>query len=115
VGREAGLRDRDILELSDHQTSDAYSDLEKSALDYAIALSDTPAEVSDALFESLREQLSEAQLVELTAVIALENYLARFNRGFDVKAEGLSDSAVCPLPDHHLARNGPGPNLTRAG
>jgi len=115
VGREAGLGDRDILDLSDHRASDAYSELEKLALDYAIALSDTPAEVSDALFDALRERLSEAQLVELTAVIALENYLARFNRGFDVKAQGLSEGAVCPLPDHHAARSGAGSGLTRAG
>ena len=114
MGREAGLGDREILELSDHRASDAYSELEKLALDYTVALSDTPAEVPDALFEALRERLSEAQLVELTAVIAFENYLARFNRGFDVKAEGLSEGAVCPLPDHHAAGSGAAPDLTRA-
>ena len=104
MGREAGLTDRDILDLSDHRASDAYSELEKLALDYALALSATPAEVSDELYAALAAQLSEKQLVELTAVIAYENYLARFNRGFAVEATGLSEAAVCPLPDHHAAR-----------
>lgn len=65
-----------------------------------MALTDTPAEVPDALFERLREHFDEAQLIELTATIAWENYLARFNRGFAVEAQGFSEGAVCPLPDH---------------
>jgi alkylhydroperoxidase family enzyme len=71
-----------------------------------VALSDTPAQVPEALFEALRAQLSEAQLVELSAVIAFENFLARFNRGFAIEAQGISEAAVCPLPDHHAARAG---------
>jgi alkylhydroperoxidase family enzyme len=81
-----------------------FSELEKLALDYAVALSETPAEVSDGLYEKLAAQLSEAQLVELTGVIAFENFLARFNRGFAIQAMGYSEGAVCPLPDHLTAR-----------
>jgi hypothetical protein len=36
--------------------------------------------------------------VELTAVIAFENYLARFNRGFGIEPFGYSKGHVCPLP-----------------
>lgn len=38
--------------------------------------------------------------MELTAVVAFENFLARFNRGFAVEPFGFSQGAVCPLPDH---------------
>ena len=69
-------------------------------LDYAIALTETPAVVSDALFAELRKHLSEAEMVELTAAVAFENQLARFNRGFDVQPSGLSEGAFCPIPDH---------------
>jgi 4-carboxymuconolactone decarboxylase len=100
VGRDEGLTDRDVLELADHRESDAFSELEKLALDYALCLCDTPAEVPDTLFEALRQHLDEGQLVELTATAAWENYLARFNRGFAVEAEGFSGNAVCPIPDH---------------
>ena len=57
-----------------------------------------------ALFDALRSKLSEKQIVELTAVVAFENYLARFNRGFAIEALGYSKGSVCPIPDHHLAR-----------
>ncbi len=48
----------------------------------------TPAAVTDAIFDALRPHFSEAELVELTATIAMENYRARFNRSFDVEAQG---------------------------
>jgi len=58
----------------------------------------TPVEVSDALFARLREKFTEAQLVELTATIAWENYRARFDHAFGVKAEGFSEGSYCSLP-----------------
>ena len=103
MGRAEGIRERDLLELTNHRESDAFSELEKLALDYAVCLSNTPAEVPDELFEKLRALLDEAQLMELTATAAWENYLARFNRGFAMEAEGLSGGAFCPIPDHRAA------------
>lgn len=104
MGRNEGLEERDVLELANHRDSDAFSELEKLALDYALCLSATPAEVPDELFEALREHLDEAQLLELTATVAWENYLARFNRGFAVEVQGFSAGAICPIPDHHAAK-----------
>ncbi len=100
MGRGEGLGETDLLEIGDHRKSSAFSEVEKLALDYALALCETPAEVPDALFDSLRQHLDEAQLVELTATIAWENYLARFNRGFAVEAAGFTEGAFCPIPDH---------------
>lgn len=53
--------------------------------------------------QTLLEHFSEEQLVELTGVIALENFRARFNRGFDVADQGFSEGAVCALPEAHPA------------
>lgn len=58
----------------------------------------TPVEVPDELFQSLRAQFTEAQLVELTATIAWENYRARLNHAFGLEAEGFSEGAYCALP-----------------
>ena len=63
--RELGLDQDTLLGLSDHRSLDSLSELEKLALDYAVALSDTPAQVSDELYAALRGHLSEKQLVEL--------------------------------------------------
>jgi alkylhydroperoxidase family enzyme len=106
VGRAEGLTERAVLDLSHHRESGEFTELEKLALDYALALSETPVVVTDELFEALRAQLDEAQLMELTATAAWENYLARFNRGFAVESQGFSDGAVCPLPDHRVAKVG---------
>ena len=90
--------ERQVLELASYRTSDAFSDLERQVVEYADRLTATPADVPDDLYESLRSQLGFAALVDLTAEIAIENYRARFNRGFDLHAQGYAEGMVCPLP-----------------
>lgn len=67
-------------------------------LEYADAMTQTPVEVPENLFADLRAKFDEAQLVELTANIAWENYRARFNHAFGIEAEGFTEGAVCALP-----------------
>ncbi len=93
------MTETQIMELSSYRESGAFSELEKSVLDYAVALSQTPAEASDELVATLRKNLDDKQLVELTAMIAWENFRARFNRGFAIEAQGFSEGACCPLPE----------------
>lgn len=93
------MTERHIAEIGDHRTSDAFSELQKTALDYAVALTRTPADATDELVAELRRHLDPRQLVELTTVIAWENFRARFNRGFDVASQGFSEGASCPIPD----------------
>jgi alkylhydroperoxidase family enzyme len=92
------VTERHIAELAGYRDSDAFSPLQKTALDYAVALTNTPANASDELVAELRRHLDERQLVELTTMIAWENFRARFNRGFDVAAQGFSEGAACPIP-----------------
>ncbi len=92
------MSERHIAELADYATSDTFSELQRLALDYTTALSQTPANASDELVEALRKHLDEKQLVELTTMIAWENFRARFNRGFDVAAQGFAEGASCPIP-----------------
>jgi len=73
-----------------YKDNDVFTELERAVLEYAELLTRTPAHVPQALFDRLRTELSERQLVELTNAIAWENYRARFNRGFDVKSDQLS-------------------------
>ena len=72
--------------------------LEKLVLDYATGISRSPVDVPDELFERLRAQLDEAQLVELTSIIALENYRSRFNWAFGIEGQGFSEGAYCVRP-----------------
>ena len=100
MGSSEGLSEEKILAVPRHRESAAFSALERLVLDYAEALTRTPAEATDAMVEALAGELSHESLVELTAVIAWENFRARFNRGFDVASQDFAEGAVCPIPDH---------------
>ena len=98
ISRRAGLSDELLLALPVYRTSPLFTELEKLVLDYAVAVTRTPVDVSDELFAKLREHFDEAQLVELAAAIAWENYRARFNRVFGVRPVGFCEGAFCALP-----------------
>ena len=85
--------------MARYEESDAFSEVERVVIRYAVAMTKTPVDVSDALFDALRAHLDEGQLVEITAAIAWENYRARFNHALAIKAQGFSDGAFCALPE----------------
>jgi AhpD family alkylhydroperoxidase len=99
TARRAGLSDEQLLALPRHRESELFSEPEKLVLDYAAAMSRTPARVSDELFAALREHLDDAQLVELTNLIALENLRTRFNVGLGIGSAGFSEGMVCAVPE----------------
>lgn len=99
IGRDSGVGEDQLRDLARYEESEAFSPLEKLVLGYAEAMTRTPAEIPEDLFEALREHLGEAPLVELTAAIAWENYRARFNHAFGLGSQGFSGSAYCPLPE----------------
>ena len=57
-------------------------------------MTDTPANVSDDLYERLRNQFSEEQLMQLGGQIAFENYRARWNRIFNVESDNLYEGGT---------------------
>jgi alkylhydroperoxidase family enzyme len=75
--------------LPDYATSPLYSEAERTALHYADAMTITGREVTDEMFDSLREFYNEDQLVELTAIIAWENASSKFNRALRVPSQQL--------------------------
>jgi 4-carboxymuconolactone decarboxylase len=98
ISPEAGVDEADLRELPTYASSERFSALEKLVLDYATAMSRSPVEVPDRLFDELREHLDEAQLVELTSIIALENYRSRFNWAFGIEGQGFAEGAFCVPP-----------------
>ena len=71
-------------------------------LEFADAITATPARVTPELRKRLQERFSTPQLVELGAAIAWENYRARSNRVFGFGSEGFykpaQELAVGPDP-----------------
>jgi 4-carboxymuconolactone decarboxylase len=103
VGRAEGISGGKLADLAAFEDSPEFSDIEKLVLRYAAAMTRTPADVSQELFDSLHEHFNARQMVELATAIAWENFRARCNRGFGIEAEGFSDGAACPV---HLAPRG---------
>jgi AhpD family alkylhydroperoxidase len=99
LARETGVSEAQLLALPHYRDSEEFDELERLVLDYATAMSRSPAGVSDELFAALREHFDERQLVELTNVIALENMRARFNSAFDMTPAGFSEGMVCVVPE----------------
>jgi AhpD family alkylhydroperoxidase len=99
LARRSGLSDEQLLALPRYRESGLFDDVEKLVLDYAMAISSTPAAVTDELFAMLREHFDDAQLVELTNAVALENFRARFNGALQIGSAGFSEGMVCALPE----------------
>ena len=98
ICRNSGLSDDELLALPRYQQSDLFSQREKVALDYTIAVMRTPVEVTDELFARINEQFSDDQLVEITALLTLVN-LDRFNAAFGIGSAGFSEGMFCVPPD----------------
>lgn len=95
-----GITDEELADLPRYRESDRFTELEKLAIDLAVAMTDTPISVTDDLRERLLRHLTPGQFAELAANIAWENHRARLNRALGVQAAGFSDGAYCVLPEH---------------
>jgi AhpD family alkylhydroperoxidase len=99
IARLAGISGEQLLALPRYRDSDLFDELEKLVIDYAVGISSTPVDVPDELFAKLRSHFDDAQLVELTNVIALENMRGRFNLALDIGSAGFSEGMVCAIPE----------------
>ncbi len=82
-------------EIPRWRQSDAFSPLEREVLEYAEAMTRTEPTVTDQMVASLRSQLGDAALVELTAVIAFANFTTRGNVALGIESDGFA--AACGL------------------
>ena len=106
IAARAGITEDQLLALPRYRDSELFDELEKLVLDYAVGMSSTPVAVSDELFAKLREHFDEAQIVELTNIVALENMRGRFNGALGIGSSGFRDGMVCAMPDRAPAHDG---------
>ena len=79
--------------LGNYKKSPLFSTREKAALELCERMTYTNKRVTDKFFKRLKRHFSEEELVELAAIIALENFRSKFNPVFAVEAHGF-----CPVP-----------------
>ncbi len=68
-----------------------YSELERAVIGFAEAMSATPPSVSDRQVDELRQWFDNGQIVELTAMVALENLRSRTNAAMGLTGQGFKD------------------------
>lgn len=78
-----------MLALSDCESDPSFTERERSALAYAVAMTRSDMKVDDALFSRVRAQFSEDETVELTALIGIQNLSSKFNSALGVPAQGF--------------------------
>ena len=82
-----------LAHLDDYKTSEFFSAREKLALELAERMTHTGKRVTDRFFKKLQKEFTDEELVELSAIIAYENFRSKFNPVFGIEANGL-----CHLP-----------------
>jgi alkylhydroperoxidase family enzyme len=73
--------------------SKLFSPMERVALEYAERITTTGQKVDEDFFAELKMHFTEAQIVELTAAIAMENFRSKFNPPLGIEAQGF-----CVIP-----------------
>ena len=79
--------------MGDYRKSALFTIRERLALELAERMTHTRQRVTDKFFKRLQQRFTDEELVELAAVIALENFRSKFNPVFGVESQGF-----CPLP-----------------
>ena len=87
-----------VAEVLTWRDSKLFNEQERVALEYAERITHTDREVDDAFFAELKKHFTEAQIVELTAAVAFENFRSKFNPTLGVAAQGF-----CVVPKRSAA------------
>ena len=91
-----GASEEKVRAINQAATSPLFDEVERAAIAYAEAMTMTGQCVSEELFARVRKHFAEAQIVELTAAIALENFRSKFNVALGIEAQGFCALSIHP-------------------
>jgi alkylhydroperoxidase family enzyme len=97
-----GIPEEKFGAVWEYRTSPLFTEAERVAIEFTVAASSQPNEVTDELFARLKSHWSEGQIVEIVGVIALFGFLNRWN---DTMATPLEEEPTC-IGEKHLAKRG---------
>lgn len=86
-----GAEKEQLENIWDYKTHPTFNDAERAALDFSLASSVIPNDVTDEIAENLRRHWNEGEIVEMLGVIALFGYLNRWN---DSMGTEMEDGAI---------------------
>jgi len=87
---QEGLTAEQLDDLEGYAESGRFSAREKLALEYADRITLSDRDVDETLFEALRAEFpGPAEIVELTAIVAFENFRSKFNHALLIESNGI--------------------------
>ena len=78
-----------VAAVWEYETSDLFTDAEKAALEFAQCAAAVPNLVEDRHIERLREFFTDAEIVEINAVVAFYGFLNRWNDSMATDLEAI--------------------------
>jgi len=90
VGVKAGIPGSKIEALTAYQDSPVFTERERAALAFSEQVTRDDREVSDECWRRLREHFSEADCVELMAIVGFQIFASKLAKGFAVPPQGFS-------------------------
>ncbi len=97
-----GIAENKFDAVWDYRTSTLFTEAERVAIEFTVAASSQPNEVTDELFARLKQHWTDGQIVEIVGVIALFGFLNRWN---DTMATPLEEEPA-RVGKKHLAKRG---------
>ncbi len=97
-----GINEAKLAAVWEYRTSPLFTEPERVALEFAIAAASQPNDVSDELFERMKQHWTEGQIVEIAALVAYFGFMNRWN---DTMATPLEEEPI-EVAEKHLASHG---------
>ena len=88
---KSGGKEIDVAQIANFASSDYFSTSEKSALQYAEAMTFSDRQVDKKIYSELAKSFDENEIIELTALIGQQNFSSKFNSALDIEAYGFCD------------------------
>ncbi len=93
VAAKNGVSKEKMEAVWNFENSPHFDAKEKAALHFAFAAGSTPNAVTNQHFKTLKQHFSEAQIIELGAIVALFGFLNRWNDSFATQLESEPSKA----------------------
>ena len=94
-----GISEAQLRALPIYRTTELYNEDEKLVMEFAEVMTRQPVGVTPDLRGRMLARFSPAEITELAANVAWDNYRGRLNQALGVRPSGFSEGAACALPE----------------
>jgi uncharacterized peroxidase-related enzyme len=94
-----GVSPAGVDRLLDYQDHPELDEIDRLVVEYAIAATERPNRLPDAIFTRLKRHFTEAQIVELTLRITLCGFFNKFNDALQIEEEPEAIERVAALAE----------------